>query len=474
MCVFCKQSLNENEDEIKEVSGGDGSESVMEIPKIDDWGFEVDGNKLTKVFPFPETLGDIEDNLPILDELKKKMNKLGLDLTYSVNKIKTTTKEINNKLVVVHMYKIVVEYTAPSFKHDGFDYVLTLEKSDAGNFVFPSNEFKDESFDKYYSGSFICDLCKSDRLRNVMHVFRKAGEDFVFGTTCAKKYFGIDFLDKIRKAIWAIFTAVEGFGSFDEKDEFFGGGGRGYDRASSVFSVAFMWFTKNPVYEKSATSNTIHYFLHPGNDPVNISDVYKFKSQFYDSSDNKSVESFYNQVADEFKSFLTYYNDMRPINEFQQNMKMAALANEVKRMGMFVYAVYTWFKDTHTSADKVKENIVASEYIGNTGDKLVFGHVQVMKLVPYENAFGSGLIHLMVSKGAQVPEDEFKKMTKAKQPISTSDEGKNNLLVWYTSSNSGLEEGLNYVIKATINKHNDYKDKKQTVVKLVKKLADIE
>lgn len=41
-------------------------------------------------------------------------------------------------------------------------------------------------------------------------------------------------------------------------------------------------------------------------------------------------------------------------------------------------------------------------------------------------------------------------------------------LVWFTSSNINLEEGKKYLLSATIKAHNEYKGKKQTVVKRTK------
>lgn len=489
MCIFCRNEVKhllENEvpevdvaeGEVTGISEGDGKEGEIQLPETDDWGFEIDGNKMTKIFPWLESQGDLGTRLEVLDNLKAKMAKFGLGLTYNLEHVKTTTKknERTGNESIVHMYKCTAEYTSPIFKENGYEYILTLEHSDQGNFVFPTLEHKDENFERYYNGVFTCSHCGVDRLRNSMHVFRKDGEDFIFGTSCAKRYFGIKFIDKIRKAIIDVFAAMSSLGYSDEDEDYRGGSGAGNPTVSSYFPYAYMIISNAPYWRKAtegqmSTPMEINWLWHPSDKSRGEAET--FKEKFYDRNDKDSVETFYKKMKDEFESFLSFYQNMKVENEFQQNLKASALTEFVKKEGLIAYAIFHWYVTSKGIQKKEKEELAESNYIGNVGDKLIFAHVTLLKLIPYSTQFGDGLIHIMVSKGDVMP---FVKPSKkdSGMPSDVSNKGKGDRMVWYTSSDSKMEQGKSYTISATVNKQDEYKGVKQTVVKLVKVLAPVE
>ena len=475
-----------------EKSGGDGQEAPVTPPLTDE--FEVDGNKMSVEFWRFHYHGDI-DTIPLLDDLKKKMNKIGMDLNYKVEVLKTElrpTKKSSEKQPS-DLYKITVEYTAPNFRVRGYEYVMSLEHTNGGNFVFPAAAHKGDDFTKYYTGTFVCDHCKVDRLRNDMHVFRKDadGKEYVYGTTCAKKYFGIDFLGKIKTIIRKLYDIFAAFGnSGDDDDGEYSGGGRGGNpTVQSFFTYAWMVIDDKPVWikggENGGGTTTAVEMLYNKKPSERESWMSELTGKYYGDTP-ESYQAFRDKMGVEYKNFIEFYENMQPRNEFQQNLKTTALSqsNRNYRPGLLVYSIYYWYKAVHTDASKGEETAkktTPSTYVGNEGDKLVFGNVQVLKTIPFESQYGGGLMYLIASKGEMTDEATFKAMVKKKESISTADAGKNDLLVWYTSSNADMEEGKSYVIKATVSKHKEYFNRnnsdaapiKQTVVKLVKKISDI-
>jgi hypothetical protein len=233
--------IEADEAEGTNVSGGDGGEEKIDIQEEPGTDISIKGNVIHEEFTARFPLGD---HIAKLDDIKKIMNKYGLDLNYKITLLES--KQIPDTEKTIYKYALDLTYTAPEFKRDGYEYVLTVQKTNQGNFVFPTPEHKDEDFSKYYSGTFICDHCHVDRLRNTYHIFRKEGKDYVYGTKCAKEYFGISFLDKISVEIMSLISFLQGIRDEigeEREEEFYGGGGKYSLSVDMIFSVSWLYFT---------------------------------------------------------------------------------------------------------------------------------------------------------------------------------------------------------------------------------------
>jgi hypothetical protein len=391
------------------------------------------------------------------------MAKVGLGFEYSIKPIREITTKSGEQLIE---YETMAEFTAPEFKRDGYEYVMTMERTENGPFIIPAPSHKDDNFSMYYhANSFTCDHCHSDRLRNVMHVFRKDKKDYTFGTSCAKEYFGINYLDKISRAIYYMFNEFTRYASEDE--EVFGGGSSSLN-AQYLFKFAYVYFKENPFYEKG-DSGTQQQLLSI------------FSPNLHDNSSRESHDYYLNKIKNEheqkYMDFLAFYNDLDIKTSFDYNLSIVAPMKSLNsKFGLFIYSIYHWMKESGelSSQKKSTETVptVDSTYIGNEGDKLLFTSVNVMKIIPTESMYGVTYIHLMQSVGQVMTIDEAKKKIKNKETISVDSNGTNDAIVWFASNKSNLAEGGKYSITGTVTKHKDRDGKKQTVIKLVK-LADV-
>lgn len=446
---------------------GDGNEKVIAVSKLLGFDVDVKGNKMSCEFTVPIEKG-IDMAPKTLEDIKRKMAKVGLGFNYSINpigEISETKGDITTKKM---KYRVDALFTAPTYAKDGYEYLMTMEKSDSGTFVFPSENHRGDDFSKYYesgTNGFVCDHCRSDRLRNVMHVFRKDGKDYTYGTSCAKKYFGINFLDKISRAIYFMFNEFERFSSE-------GGSGVSGISPSYLFGFAFGYFKLYPFYQKQGdttpgTRNEVMYLFDRTND-----------SKGHD----RVTSAIPSDISEKYNEFKKYYVSLDAKGEFENNLAVMANTDNVKnREGLFLYAVYNWMKTTgDVPSNKPTQNEepkAPSEYAGSIGDKLLFPVVKVLKIIPTDTQYGTSYIHIMESLTDTMSIDAAKALVKNGGSIPNAPGGKNDSLVWFASSMSELKEGETYALTGTVTKHNIRSDRKsgdvkQTVIKLVK-VADL-
>ena len=459
MRVCFEDASDDNADYDNQLSG-DGTEKVIAVSK--NLGFDVDiaGNKMSCGFAIPVENG-VDMAPKALEDIKRKMAKVGLGFDYTINQMGVTSDGERMR------YKVDVSFTAPTYVKDGFEYLMTMEKSDSGTFIFPSEKHRGDDFSKYYANGnngFVCDHCHSDRLRNVMHVFRKDGRDYTYGTSCAKKYFGINFLDKISRAIYYMFNEFEKFSS---------GGGAGAKGLSPsyLFNFAFGYFKLYPFYRKAddGVAGTRNEIMHLFNNRSDGGSEYA-----------KVSAAIPPDIGDKFIEFKKFYVTLDAKNEFENNMAvMANSDNVMNREGLFLYAVFNWMKTTGDvpSNKPSQEPRAPSEYAGSVGDKLLFPVVKILKIIPTETQYGTSYIHIMDSLTDAISIDAAKAMVKNGGSIPSAPGGKNDNLVWFASSMSELKEGETYALTGTVTKHNIRNDRnagdvKQTVIKLVK-VADL-
>lgn len=124
-------------------------------------------------------------------------------------------------------------------------------------------------------------------------------------------------------------------------------------------------------------------------------------------------------------------------------------ADTAAEFGM--YGDGTWKYSVKEVIAKAKASLKAesrSEWVGLEKEKITDLPVVLKKVSGYQTRFGWSNIYTFMNG--------------------------DNVIVWFTSSNIGLEEGKEYLLSATIKAHNEYRGKKQTVVKnckLTKKLV---
>ena len=110
-----------------------------------------------------------------------------------------------------------------------------------------------------------------------------------------------------------------------------------------------------------------------------------------------------------------------------------------------MYGDGTWRYSVKEVIAKAKASLKAesrSEWIGLEKEKIIDLPVVLKRKSGYQTRFGWSDIYTFMNG--------------------------DNVIVCFTSSNIGLEEGKEYLLSATIKAHNEYKGEKQTVVKRIK------
>lgn len=453
---------------------GDGNEPVLvtnseNVPEnIEDT--EVSGNKM--VFTFTTDADFLLTKIEPLDVVKAKMDKYNVRFDYKVEYVETVSStggQVRNK------YKCTVMYGATAFKRDGYEHVMDFLRTDAGNMIIPAYGHDKDDFSQFFNGSFICQRCKTDRLRNTYHVFRKDGVDYAFGTKCADEYFGFSF--GIERAVGLITgTCQKIFGGADDPDSgLFGGRFRWYPE--SLFYRTLAYYTYNPLtYQKAdmngigGTANIIKHTY------TGISDLTKDAI-----SDSASYTGFYVKAKKEFIACREFFSKLDVAGDnFKNSMKTAILSDEeIKMPGVVVYAVYYWLK---TLADqKNTDNTTTggeSDYLGNVGDKLLFSRVRVVDMKSFNGSYGTSYICKMVSEGDVAP---YAKPKKGSPEIDMSNKGGVNQLVWFTTkTDDWMTPGTIVSIVGVVKEHKvdtynkDKKPIKTTYIKngvLIKELG---
>jgi hypothetical protein len=144
-----------------------------------------------------------------------------------------------------------------------------------------------------------------------------------------------------------------------------------------------------------------------------------------------------------FQDFKEFVNRQPVENTYWFNVQKLVNVEDIriKDVGIFASAVNAFLRE----GVKPKENI-ESKHIGNIGDKIEI-EVTFLGRSSFLSMYGESYIH------------RFK------------DENE-NILIWFSSSGfpEYIEPGTKLKIKATVKNHDDYQNKKQTIITRVKKI----
>ena len=144
-----------------------------------------------------------------------------------------------------------------------------------------------------------------------------------------------------------------------------------------------------------------------------------------------------------FQDFREFVNRQPVENTYWFNVQKLVNATDIcrKDVGMFASAVNAFLRE----GVKPKE-IIESQHIGNVNNKIET-EVTFLGRSSFLSMYGESSIH------------RFK-------------DNNENILIWFTASgfNEYIEVGSKIKIKATIKKHDEYQNKKQTIITRVKKI----
>lgn len=362
----------------------------------------------------------------------RQMNKYGFDADYKV--VSREIKEVpvyridtvNN---VKYMYTTAVvevvnyEFNMPNFKVGDYTPVAVIEHNvvdDANvkNMVHLINNYENAP-KSWWNIDGHCDDCNDSysRKKTVMLLNNEDGSYRQIGTSCLKKYLGIN-----------CYNVINNYMTIDELVE------------------EDVWVDYDYLPRENKYVNTQRFLAF-------ICDAY---TQFGGYIKDKVVELAFKNArdnskqptdeavkhADEIINFFKTVDDS-DFNDFMMKIKASVLTTYIGISGVLAYAPTAYTKLLTKINEKNTEKL--SEFVGNKGDKSEFD-VVVTKSIGFDSQFGYTFVNVFNIKDT------------------------NNQLVWTTTTKS-YEVGTQLKIKGTIKDHREYNGVKQTVLTRVKEVA---
>ena len=364
-------------------------------------------------------------------KLINKLKRFGIESKVTFGSPKLTRINKDNFLTT----DINIEVDGIVVKHEGYDYIATLEKcSEDFNFVYTHLE---EDFSEYFDSKFRCDHCGTNRDRKKVHLFRDSnGEDKIIASTCSKEYFGGNVNGEINSHLKA-FDALEIFTnkfdfSFEDGEESSIGRSGGKDIHEFVKRCLYVCLTEREYISSSKAEEQLL-----------VSTVQTANS--YGGHGNSFPNDFHEVTGKyDLNGIIDYWEDLfnKEKTTFHHNI-YASLCSSNFKDGFVAWGVWSYLKDC-LGLFKVE---TLNEYFGEVKEKVEL-ELKVTTCKTGSSSYGWWELINFVDKDGRV-------------------------FVWFTSTvNDRIEEskkdGSFLKVKATIKKHEEYNDTKQTYLTRVK------
>lgn len=352
---------------------------------------------------------------------------------------------------MVTMRDIVVNGDA--VKIEGFDLMGTLDHySIPGKCIVktvPGQSVPSE----FHNHDATCDHCNKKRYRTETFVLREDGTDnyTVVGRQCVRDFIGYDVSALMRYLQrWRDLTASF---SDEEDDRWWGGRYVPQYNKEEVLASTFGairvrgWKAKSACDEgETPTSVYVANLFEP---PVFSRGQEREKADWY--AFVQDVQSSHKEDLVEAGEAIEWLKQQPDNNEYMHNLHVLNECESIPS-NMFGYwcslaAAYQRAMNT-LKVQQAARQAQKNEWIGDPKDRLEL-EVEVVTITAIDGAYGVVNIHRMLDS-----------------------EGRT--LVWFANTDSPeMDAGHKYVIRATVKKHDEYKDWKQTVVSRCQRLTTL-
>lgn len=391
-----------------------------------------------------------KDNLlKRLEKFNKKAVKFhALPIIYSVTEpydkefekdiFNNETKKKEKQIYYISMVDINIDME--SFKPiKGFKFIASIEHTENGNLITKAPDITEIPHQYRKSGHY-CEHCKTDRFRkNTFIVYNEKKKKFVqVGSTCIKDYLGID-VDLIAKR-FEFLHILEGSTKNFESEWY-----------EPIYPVdIFLATALNVITFDSYISGKKAYesdgcFVATGHRTMRV------LNGPYGKIDEKTRQWFSERRAyttdhhTEALAIIEYIKTLDVKEDYYYNLNLIIKNNHVKyKTSNLAASMIILYRVAMDKMVKKKE-YAKSEYIGTVGEKITF-EATALKTFWCEGTFGTMYINNFVTD-------------------------KGEKIVCYNSKELS-DEGKRYKITATVKKHQEYKETKQTVI-LRPKLKEI-
>lgn len=396
-----------------------------------------------------ETFKIPEWNIPKLEKkiasLNKRAAKIGSD-PINIITVGITSEihpEFRQKVQIlgienvphINVHEIIIDGKGP--KIEGYKFVGTLDHKTLPGHVMVNTVPGETVPQEYFNRDTTCDHCGKKRVRKETFVLEdETGSYSVVGRSCVRDFIGYD-PTSIASYLTSLYKLV---GSLEE-EEYQGGGSTEYFqydpemilRISASAIKRYGWTPKGMANEDrpSTVSNVFHY-LTPPFDAKEVPAWKEWKKEM--DIDN---EEFVKEAADA----RDWLETQTANNEYMHNIKGIATQKTIpaKVFGYWSSLISAFQRDQdRLKMIKIEKETKLNEHFGKVKERLEMT-LKVNKIRRTEGYYGVTDITNMV--------DEL-----------------GRTVVWFNNGSTELEEGETYKVKATIKKHDEFRDWKQTVV----------
>lgn len=330
----------------------------------------------------------------------------------------------------------LIEIVGEGPKVEGYKFVGTLDHYTIPGSVIVNTVPGEKVPEQFYESDPICNHCNAHRNRVETFIVEKMddGSYLQIGRNCLRDFFGHD-PQSIARFLTRVITFVnslrdEEWTGYSERTTYY------YNSVKVLtYTVAairsFGWVPKSAASEENApTASEVDYML---STPCNARDI-RAKEEYMD-------RVHFNPEADlkEAEAAIEWLKTQDGDNEYMHNLKLLEEANAIptKMLGYWCSLIAAYQREQSRLERAKKENRL-NEHLGEIKDRVEIV-VKCVGLRYIDGYYGTVCIHRM-----------------------RDSDGRS--INWFANADAKMEKGNSYSIRATIKKHDEYKDWKQTNV----------
>lgn len=395
-------------------------------------------------YTIPEqNLAQLEDKLQKLNKKAKKLGKPEISFrTIACKKVKRSDEfGLVSWFDVYHIVEI--DGTEP-IAEGSWEFLATIQHDKAGNVVRKVPGCDEINTKDYRHAPSHCEHCQKQRRRKDTYLVKSgSGQIKQIGKTCIKDFLGHGDPHAIASWLELFIQLNQMFSDAEEMER--GGGYREthYNLQEYLAFVSeavrqFGWMSRTQaakdMFERHLSTADVV--------AANFNDLRSHKAEIRKKAFLPSDESTAEAAAALVWGKQQFVEvDPDTLNDYQFNLRVAISDEDgsllIRNCGIAASLIAAYKKAMeHENLRKIEQ--VCNEYLGEVGKKIEGVKCTLVSVRTFEDDWGDRHLH------------KFK----------TTD---GHILTWWTSSDP-WEEGQEYVIKAGVKAHEDYKGTKQTVL----------
>jgi len=356
--------------------------------------------------------------------LNKRAKKLGCE-SITVNVIREyqephkRTNLAGKEVVVEYLSYVEISLTGQSPKLNGWEVLAILSHTKQGNLlrVVPGKSLPTE----YRTREAMCDHCNTKRYRTDTYVLQnEKGETVQVGSKCLRDFLGHASVEALAKYAELLLSAESKTGECSDEGTLSHSERSfnllGYLPFVSLAIEQYGWLPRSAARANggSPTADVAFGLMMERKETPSLNDIEKSYSAIEWTREALKKDN---------------------LSDYEFNLKQIVDSEIVDYRGFgFAASIISYYNKAMQT--KVEASVTPSEHFGTEGKREVFT-LKLLKTIDIEGSYGLTTLHKF--------EDE-----------------KGNKAIWFSSNGSDMEIGQTYKVKATVKKHDVYKEVKQT------------